>query len=278
MTSAQPGTAYTLPQVGAVLGIDVGFSPIRRSSAVCRLDWDQRRIAWTISRFRAVPTDREETITRIAGSFSFEAAAFDGPLRAGFDTIGSYRTAERMLTARVRHRIGKPGQASAPVGKSLNAAANDCVSVVLDKCRLGPAFHAVRIDSQAVVEAFPSSFLGVMIEEPGSVAARRGNRSDAFYQHLVSVGTLKNLLARLLPRRACDQSMTDVTNHDDRAALVCAFTALAVAAGDFTAVGDTNGWIILPPRSFVRNWAWTDLEANARQEQPGCLYTTEPVQ
>jgi hypothetical protein len=64
----------------------------------------------------------------------------------------------------------------------------------------------------------------------------------------------------------------DVRNHDDRAALVCAITALAIAAGDFTAVGDADGWIALPPRSFVQPWAWSDLESNAREERPGCLY------
>jgi hypothetical protein len=46
-----------------------------------------------------------------------------------------------------------------------------------------------------------------------------------------------------------------VTNHDDRAALICALTALCVAAGDFTAVGDADGWIVPPPRRFVQDWA-----------------------
>jgi predicted RNase H-like nuclease len=64
-----------------------------------------------------------------------------------------------------------------------------------------------------------------------------------------------------------------LTNHDDRAALICALTALSVAADDFTAVGDADGWIVLPPRPFVRSWARADLEANAR-EMPGlaCYY------
>ena len=37
------------------------------------------------------------------------AAAFDGLIRRSFEIIGRYRTAERMLTRRLRPLIGKPG-------------------------------------------------------------------------------------------------------------------------------------------------------------------------
>jgi hypothetical protein len=225
-------------------------------------------------RFRARSGDRENAITAVAGNAFLEAATFDGPLRAGFDVIGSYRTAERMLTRRLGRLIGKPGQASSPVGRNLNTAANDCVAAVLSNCQLGVSRHAVAIHKLAAVEAFPSSFLGVMLEDPASVEARRGNRSDVYFERLTAVGTFNNLLAYLLPGREIATPLTDVTNHDDRAALVCALTALAVAGGDFTAVGDKNGWIVLPPHCFVQAWAWKELVANACEEQPGCLYRT----
>ena len=46
---------------------------------------------------------------------------------------------------------------------------------------------------------------------------------------------------------------SDLRNHDDRAAFVCALTALSVATGEFTAVGDERGaWIILPPQMGIR--------------------------
>jgi hypothetical protein len=257
-----------------VLGVDVGFSPTRRSSAVCRFDWNPRRITWTIRRFRALPVEQETTITAVAGIGRLQVAAFDGPLRAGFDVIGRYRVAERMLTRRLGTKIGKPGQASAPVGKALNAAANDCASIVLRGCDLAPAVHAVRINAKAVAEAFPGAFLGVMLADPVAVAASRAGRSDVFFRHLAENGTLEGLLAHLLPGRNLALPLGGVTNHDDRAALICALTALCVAAGDFTAVGDADGWIVLPPRRFVRDWAWADLEANAREEMPGCLRRT----
>lgn len=134
MTEMDHDERPALPPTGAVLGVDVGFSPTRRSSAVCRLEWDEHRIAWTIRRFCAQPEEQEEVIRAVAGCGRLEAAAFDGPLRSGFDEIGRYRVAERMLTRRLGARIGKPGQSSTPVGKKLNHAANDCANVVLHGC------------------------------------------------------------------------------------------------------------------------------------------------
>jgi hypothetical protein len=107
---------------GSVIGVDVGYSETRRSSAVCRLDWDDESVNWEIQRFRALPEEQKAVISSIGGQHVLEAAAFDGPLRRGFDPIGRYRTAERMLTRRLR-LIGKPGQANVPVGMKLNEAA-----------------------------------------------------------------------------------------------------------------------------------------------------------
>jgi hypothetical protein len=131
MMTVGQGQQRVLPPLSAELGVDVGFLPTRRSSAVCRLAWDEQSIARTIRRFRALPEECEATILAVAGPSRLEAAAFDGLLRAGFDVVGRYRLAKRMLTRRLGKRIRKPGQASSPVGKAVNPAANDCVDVVL---------------------------------------------------------------------------------------------------------------------------------------------------
>jgi len=122
------------------------------------------------------------------------------------------------------------------------------------------------------VEAFPSSFLGVMLADPNAIAARRGNRSDLFYEHLERTGEIERLIGYLLPGRHLARSLASVTHHDDRAGLICALTALAVAADDYTATGDDDGWVVLPPPALVQAWARADLSANARAERPGCLY------
>ena len=82
---------------GSVLGIDVGWSTVKPTSAVCRLFWDQREIGWEIGRFRATGEDRERVIRQLAGDARLLAVAIDGPLRKGFDEIGRYRSAERLL-------------------------------------------------------------------------------------------------------------------------------------------------------------------------------------
>jgi hypothetical protein len=139
-----------LPETGAVLGLDVGYSPLSKSSAVCRLTWDARGVSWTLRRFRFREDEWLDAIRAVASETVLLAAAFDGPLRRG-----------------------------------------------------------------------------------------------------------------LLPGRAVATGWASVTNHDDRAALVCALTALGVASGNYVAVGDDDGWIVLPPRALVRNWSWADLMANA---------------
>jgi hypothetical protein len=253
----------TLRPSGSVLGVDIGFSPTRRSSAACRLDWDSHGIDWLIVRYRARPDEMAAAIGAVANGRRLQVAAFDGPLQPGFNIIGRYRNAEKMLTRRIGAKISKPGQSHSPMGRLLNHAANECVRLVLRRCDVAPAAHPVPIDARAVVEAFPTGFLGVMLQQPASVVASRSDRSDVYFRFLATDGTLQRLALHLLPGRRLCGSLDAVTNHDDRAALICALTALCVATGDFTAVGDSDGWIMLPPPGFTGAWARADLEANA---------------
>jgi hypothetical protein len=101
----------------------------------------------------------------------------------------------------------------------------------------------VAIDERAISEAFPSSFLGLMIKDPASLEARRRNRSDTFFKYLAANGVLNRLLEHFLAGRKTNSPFEAVENHDERAALVCALTALSVAGGDFVAVGNGQGWI-----------------------------------
>ncbi|GCA49921.1 hypothetical protein KGO5_02367 [Sinorhizobium sp. KGO-5] len=174
-----------------------------------------------------------------------------------------------MLTRRLGRLIGKPGQSSAPVGKLLNQHANACAALVLALADLKEARHGVPLDNKALVEAFPGVFLGVIIENPQELAARRGDRSDTFFRHLAGNGWLQALIEHLLPGRTLTGDLTAVINHDGRAALVCALSALGVAARTFVAVGDDDGWIILPPRAFIRPMQWAPLEANASGQGAG---------
>ncbi len=262
---------------GAVLGIDVGASTVKRSSAICRLFWDRSTIGWAIERCRALEPERSATIRRVAAGAPIAAAAFDGPLRAGLDEIGRYRCAERMLTRGLGRRIGKPGQSSAPVGRLLNRHANLCAVSVIEQCELGAARHRQAIHPLAIVEAFPSAFLGVLLDQPELLTARRSNRSDVYFQHLATNGALAAILASLLPGRALASPLSAITDHDERAAWVCALTALGVALGSYCAVGDADGWIILPGQAHVRPWAMALLATNMAAEQGPALSFAAPL-
>lgn len=244
-----------LPAAGAVLGVDVGFSPTRRSGAACRLDWTLNEATWTIARFRAAEPERTDTLCRLSDR-PLLATAFDGPLRRGLDLIGRYREAERVLTRGVGRRIGKPGASNVPIGRLLNAATNTCARIVLDTGHVAPARHPEAIDAAAIVETFPHAWLGLQIEAPEALVTRRGDRSDVYYKHLAEIGRLDAVLGTLLPGRAAATSFASVTNHDERAALVCALAALCLASGAYHAVGDDeDGWIVLAARKRWANWA-----------------------
>ena len=59
---------------------------------------------------------------------------------------------------------------------------------------------------------------------------------------------LARLFERLLPARSLDRALASITDHEERAGLVCALTGLSVAASDYVGVGDPeDGDIILPP-------------------------------
>jgi hypothetical protein len=196
------------------------------------------------------------------------AIALDGPLKTGLTSIKGYRHAERMLTAKFQPLIGKPGQSNSPNGQKLHKHANDCALDLVRTKQIADAFHEHKIHQRAVVEAFPTSFLGLMVEEPHGLKNRGKKTSDVFFEILVSDYTLGHLLGHLLPGKEVRFALSEIRNHDDRAALICAITALCVAANDYTALGDNDGWIILPPYQFVRSWALAIIESNATRFAP----------
>jgi hypothetical protein len=225
-------------------------------------------------RFRASEPERTQVLGKLAAQ-QFVVAAFDGPLRGDLAVIGRYRRAEELLTKRFQRLIGKPGQASSPVGRLLNQNANECARIVLATDMLDAAPHHHAIHAKAIVEAFPTAFLGLLIENPATLPVCRSNRSDIFYVHLAQTGRLAELLHSLLPGRTLRTPFQTAVHHDDRAAVVCSLTALCVAVGEYTAVGDRDGWIVLPPRSFIQPWAWKILLENAQDSGLECRTAAE---
>jgi hypothetical protein len=178
------------------------------------------------------------------------AAAIDGPLAPGLPEVRRYRSAEQILTRAFASTIGKPGQSSSPNGIRLNRAANQAAHILNTLDCIGPAEHAHRIDPLAIVEAFPTAFIGSMLEPGETSRVRSQARSDTYFEVLTNAGAcrLSAFAERLLRGRRLTPIPRAIRNHDDRAAFVCALTALAIVARKYTAVGDDrDGWIIMPP-------------------------------
>lgn len=243
-----------LPETGSVLGIDVGWSLRAASSGICRMDWDGSTLDWTLRHFTGQSDARRDAVMAVAGVRYLLAVALDGPLRGDLVVIDRFRTAERMLTDKaIAHRISQPGSSRSPVGRLLNHHTNEFARLLLERGLIAEASHPQAIHKLALVEAFPTGFLGLLHPDPDK--GLRQKRSDRYYEALVAGGTLERLLAHHLPGRRLARSLEGVTNHDDRAALICAITALGAANNDYVAVGDDDGWIILPPLGFIAAWA-----------------------
>ncbi|UJW87040.1 hypothetical protein [Devosia sp. SL43] len=248
-----------LPETGSVLGIDVGWSLRNASSGICRLDWDGATVTWTIRHFTGHADTRRDMVMEVCGAQHLLAAALDGPLRGDLAVIDRFRLAERALSNKaIASRISQPGSSRSPVGRLLNHHTNEFARLLLERGMIAEASHPHAIHKVALAEAFPTGFLGLLHSDPQK--GPRQKRSDRYYEALVADGTLERLLEHHLPGRTLAFGLATVTNHDDRAALVCAITALGVASNDYTAVGDLDGWIILPPPAFIAAWAVSLVE------------------
>src|SRR5258707_8551504 len=172
-----------LPETGRVLGVDVGYSESKTTTAACILSWTATTVKIEQQRLPLVSAQQTEALNKLVGSDVLLAAAFDGPVRDGLDVVGEYRDAEMILTRGLQRSIGKPGQASSGNGKKLNEAANQLAQAVLATGKLAKAEHIARIHEKALVEAFPTTFLGVMLDE--NKVPPHGPRSDAYFEHLL---------------------------------------------------------------------------------------------
>ena len=235
---------------GLVLGIDVGCSDARPSTCFCAVTWTQE-IAQIEFRLTTAHDDRRaEAISRLVVDRPVAGVAIDGPLTKGFAQIEYYRAAEAVLSRGPLQKRGKPGQTSSPLGKALHAHSLAIANQVSRLALVDDATHRHSIHTTRIVEAFPNLYLGALVPETALEPLRR-NASDVYW---TTTALNSNLLMRhfrkLLPGRQIQIDCVAIRNHDQRAGLVCALTALAVVQGIQVAVGDPEGGdIMLPPRS-----------------------------
>jgi hypothetical protein len=260
---------------GAVLGIDVGFSKRRQTTCLCLLEWSNELVQLT---FKKVGADVQARAVAISAMFCapthLAAVAIDGPLTGGLRQIPHYRAAEALLSRGVFQKRGKPGQTSSPIGQRLHQHATQFAKLLLGEAAKGQlsvarATHIEPIHEAAIVEAFPNQFLASLIDEDKLPVLHR-DASDRYWERLAACDGFNKLLAVFLPNHRFGCRLTDIHDHDERAAAVCALTGLAVATEQAVGVGDPeDGDIFLASaelwgaaRSGTRLWAEVALREN----------------
>lgn len=221
----------------------------------------------------------------ILASAPFDVIAIDGPIVPAGQDVLAPRAVERLFASGPFQRRCKPGFSHVTgTGRMLREAAGAAADALAGAAPLGRTpctFPQVR--AGAVVEAFPNAFLGVCLSEEAyrqMPPLRRGRKFDWLYEQCIS----HDLVTRL-PCLSCAEAndlqprFEATANHDERAALVCLLTALAVARGDFTAVGEeTGGWFFLPPWRVWEPWAQAAAHAGVdRRRRAGAALRVEQV-
>lgn len=125
-----------------------------------------------------------------------------------------------------------------------------------------------------LVEAFPNTFLGVLLPAQAYSAkrVRRRKKFDWLYERALETGAIERVLTTLGWAHGGGLSQFEnETNHEKRAALICLLTAGVAHAGRATVVGDkAGGWFWLPPLDLWADWARDGLvEAIGRARNRG---------
>jgi hypothetical protein len=234
---------------GAVLGIDVGFSATGRTTGLCLLTWDEDALTWQTAVTGTADELRMAALRQLLEKVDHvNAVAIDGPIRPGLACVREYRCSESLLARGVFQRRGKPGASHFGFGWDLHCAATAMAKLVVRVAGVPPA---------TVVEAFPNGFLAVLHDDHGFPRSEDVQRrwTDVLYARCSVRTALERLLSDVAPRRTITgdwefrgSSQPDL--HETRSALVCALTALCVAADRCVSVGAAaDGFIHLPPRT-----------------------------
>ncbi len=256
-----------------VVGIDIGFSEQRRSTAVAAIDLSADRTVLGVRRCTAARSDISAALADVLGPEARAAAcAIDGPLRPGLALSSRRRLCERLLVLGKMGKRCRPGEVLTPQGFRLHQAATAAATLVAPRVLPPPACvpeKVLPVPPAALCEAFPSAFMAFLVPE-GSfdhlALVPRGRKTDWLYEEMLAGRSFAAMLADLLGARSTRhlmRQMAAVTNHDERAAVVCAVTALCLIRCRFAAVGDDKGgYIILPPRERWAPWVADALDAS----------------
>lgn len=243
-----------------IIGLDVGFAAKRRTSGVAYFDSKSGlKLGVATSEWQS----RQEVLGAVK---AVDIAAIDAPLVPS--PRHGARDCERIFSFGLFQRRCKPGSSHVRgTGRKLRRAGGDAAEHLRSVTSSTPWTNRFpRVwHGKNILEAFPNTFLGVCLEESvyGKMPKlRRGAKFDWLYDRWLECGLFSVTLRALgirdsRLRDACQQNQ----NHDERAALVCLLTALAVRGGIYTAVGEPRGgYFFLPPWKLWNKWARLEVD------------------
>ena len=260
------------------LGFDVGYSQRRRSTGLCLITVDQASFTWVCCNTGTDNDARRNALRELVPcGTNLSGVGIDGPLVQGLGEVNCYRPAEALLNrGRFQGRCNPASSYSRNGPRSLHNHANELANLVLGlkeegHLRLDEAIHPHRIHQYRIVEAFPTAFLAFLLPEneiPRKIP--RAKKSDRYWEIAVERQYLHCLIERLAPGRRLDGDLGQISDHDHRAAFVCALTAMCVERNQYVSVGNPEyGDIVLPPREVWQaqahgqdSWAKTALRDN----------------
>ena len=241
-----------------LIGVDVGYAATRPTTGIAL--W---RVGQEVGLAKA-GTRWEERRRSLPSGIIFRLAALDAPIMANLDGNPRRGCEQFFYGGRFWNRC-RPGLShhgrSLPLREAGKEAAKGFSEVLNGSCSIAANF--LVLSGLAIVEAFPNTFLGVLLPNVAfeDTKPRNEHRSDWLYRKALETKRLELALERLgWDDARTVQCFRRQTDHDLRAALVCLLTA-GFAVSCATVIGDVkHGWFWLPPLDIWAAWARAELD------------------
>jgi len=239
-----------------IAGIDCGLTLKDPTSGVCRTGAG----GFVVGHTYIDKLSRAQILMPVA---HFDCLGIDAPVLPRDVLNYAHRSVESLFMRGVFQKRCKPGASKVRgTGQSLRRSGCDTAIQFAVETNVQDDVLYPRIQTnQNIVEAFPNAFLGVMLDEQiidnALKRISRGEKSDEFFLLCNNHGVFRALEEHLNWEDGDFWNAFPITSHhDDRAALVCAVTAVCAHQGNYVAVGDmAGGYFFLPPWPLWEQWA-----------------------
>ncbi len=233
-----------------IVGLDIGFSERKRTNALAIV----RDGVLTVPELM-YPSERDAALRLLD---AVDVIAIDAPIVPAGTPEHLSRKCEHIFSCGDFQRRCKPGMSHVRgTGRQLRAEGRRAADQITGS--------ATRI-----VEAFPNTFLGVILpEEAFPSPPGRSRKFNWLYEQWIERELFRQIVAAAqLPPEVTVRCERE-PNRDVRAALICLITAAFVADDNYAAIGDeTAGHFYLPPMKLWQMWALRSLPVHLSETSP----------